>query len=392
MMRILHVSGVRGLTMSGAEQVLLDLVNCLADSGYESQVVVSGPGSLTSLLQSREIACVYQDIAALFPQRRTPALTLGFLSHLVSAARQLAREVRGRKIQLIVTHTRGGHWYGWLAGRLAGVPVVMYYHDLSQSKLSRLTKAFLALNARKVIAISKAVREDLASVPVVGRWVDRKITTIPNAVDLERFHPNLDGSAIKAELDLETAFPVVALIGQLAEWKGQLDLIKAAPAVARAFPIMKLLLIGGPVVENANYEERLRELVKTLGLDDQVTFTGHRNDIPECMAALDIFVSASWVEPFGLVIIEAMASGKPVIGTYAGATPEIVTEGETGLLVPPHDADALADAIIKLASNRDTLRRMGQAGRRRAEACYSMKRWCEDVRSFFTTVLKDITA
>lgn len=387
MKHILHVSGVKGSAMSGAETVLLNLINCLGEQGYESVVVVSGPGRFTSLLASKGVSWVYVNMTALFPERFTLAFASSFLVHLFRTARRLAKEVRKRQIQLIVTHTRGGHLYGWLAGWLAGVPVVMYCHDLSHSKMSRLIKTFLVLNASKVIAISRAVKEDLIAFPVFRGWVGQKIIVIPNAVNLQQFHPGLDGGNVKSEFGLESAFPIVGLIGQLVAWKGQLDFIKAASAVVNAFPTAKFLIVGDAIFGNADYEKQIRHSITTLGLDDYVILTGHRTNVPELMAALDILVSASWAEPFGLVIIEAMATGKPVIGTHAGGIPEIVLEGETGLLVPPHSAHALADAIIRLASDRDALKLMGEAGRRRAEECYSIARWRQTILPLFAGIL-----
>jgi glycosyltransferase involved in cell wall biosynthesis len=300
MKRTLHISGVKGSAMSGAETVLLDLVDCLSEHGYESVVVVGGPGRFASLLESRGICHVYADVMALFPQQFTPILAMKFLVHLFRASLQLVRKVKNCRTQLIVTHTRVGHLYGRLTGWLTGVPVVMYYHDLSRSRISRLVKVCLALNATKVIAISQAVKEDLMIISLFRRWIGQKTTVIPNAVDLQRFHPKIDGYGITSEFGLETAFPIVGLIGQLVEWKGHVDFIKAAAMVASVFPAARFLLVGSAAFGNLDYEKHLRELVTTLGLDNHVIFTGHRTDVPELIAALDILVSASWAEPFGL--------------------------------------------------------------------------------------------
>jgi glycosyltransferase involved in cell wall biosynthesis len=129
-----------------------------------------------------------------------------------------------------------------------------------------------------------------------------------------------------------------------------------------------------------------------LGINNNVIFTGYRCDIPELMSALDILVSASWAEPFGLVVIEAMAAAKPVIGTKSGGIPEIVLDNKTGRLVPPHDPDSLANAIIEIAQDAELMEAMGRSGRQRAEEVYSSELWIRRITSVFEDVFGALSA
>ncbi|PIU68061.1 MAG: glycosyltransferase family 1 protein, partial [Armatimonadetes bacterium CG07_land_8_20_14_0_80_40_9] len=145
---------------------------------------------------------------------------------------------------------------------------------------------------------------------------------------------------------------------------------------------IKFLIVGdGPL------REELKEQSKDLGIEDEVTFTGSRQDIPEIMAALDIFVLTSIKEHFGRVVIEAMACGKPVIATNSGAVPEIVEDKVTGILVPPEDSEKLAEAIIELLEDKEKAKEMGIAGRKRVEELFSIEKHTRQIEEVYLSLL-----
>jgi glycosyltransferase involved in cell wall biosynthesis len=134
---------------------------------------------------------------------------------------------------------------------------------------------------------------------------------------------------------------------------------------------------------------KLRELVALLGLEPYVRFAGFRRDIQRLLAGSDVMVLPSHWEGFGLVLLEAMEAGIPVVATRVGAIPEVVAEGETGLIVPPRDPDALAAAMARLLGNPDTARKMGAAGRRRLETVFTMERAVRAHEDLYEELLRE---
>ncbi|MGH7506551.1 MAG: glycosyltransferase family 4 protein, partial [Longimicrobiales bacterium] len=178
-------------------------------------------------------------------------------------------------------------------------------------------------------------------------------------------------SRVRAELGLAGDDILITNVGRLIPWKGQDYFIDALAEVVREEPRVKALLVGdaGPTRQSREFEESLRQRVADRQLQDHVIFTGFRADVPGVMAASDVVVHSSCdPEPFGRVIVEAMAARRPVVATAAGGVPEIVEDGRTGLLVPLRDARAMADAIRQLICNPEAARSMGERARTDAEA------------------------
>ena len=141
----------------------------------------------------------------------------------------------------------------------------------------------------------------------------------------------------------------------------------------KAIPKIKLLVIGDTTLGDKEYYHTIEDLVQRLDLRDEIVFLGYQKDVAKVLTTFDIFVLPSLKEPFGLVSLEAMAMAKPVIATDTGGTPEIVINGQTGILVPARNVDALADAIIKLLRDKELAREMGLAGRARVHDCFSVE-------------------
>jgi len=164
---------------------------------------------------------------------------------------------------------------------------------------------------------------------------------------------------------LSDNYPIVGLIGHINPVKGHTVFIEAAKYVIEQFPAARFLIIGGIVFhKDVAYAKQLKKLVKEKRLTNEAIFLGFRSDVPEIIASLDIFVLASLTEPFGKVVVEAMAMKKPVVATRVGGVPEIIEHSKSGILIPPGDATTLAEAIIKVAKDENRARRIGVEGRR----------------------------
>jgi glycosyltransferase involved in cell wall biosynthesis len=177
-------------------------------------------------------------------------------------------------------------------------------------------------------------------------------------------------------------------VGRLDRWKGQEVFLRAMALVKDAVPNVRGIVIGDPVPYDPDYGNLLPALCDELGLSKHVIFSEFRQDMPTVMSALDVLVLASISpEPFGRVLIEAMAAGRPVVATDAGAVREIVEDGVHGLLVPPGDVQALAGAIVHILTHRDLAVAMGQEGQARVRERFDVQRYVDGVQAVYRDLL-----
>jgi len=231
------------------------------------------------------------------------------------------------------------------------------------------------------IAPSRAVLSRMTAVegfPVTRSWA------VPHGIDVEGVQARaLGSSTVRSELGLPADAPVLLTPARLEPEKGHATLLAALSLLASDHPNACLLLAG-----SGSLDATLAAQAQRLGLSAHVRFLGHRPDIPRLLAAVTLCVLPSYEEPFGLVLLEAMAVGKAVVACGAGGPVEIVEPGATGLLVPPHNPEALADAISALLFNPDLAHRMGSAGQRRVVDRFSARRMAEDVLRVYYEVLR----
>ncbi|SNQ62115.1 glycosyltransferase family 4 protein [Candidatus Methanoperedens nitratireducens] len=197
-----------------------------------------------------------------------------------------------------------------------------------------------------------------------------KLSIIPNAVDINRFNPDIDGTEIRKKLGI-AAEKVILFVGRLDFQKGIEYLISAFSKIVKEFPEAKLIVVGdGPLKNN------VRAAINESGLSKSVFLMGRTDtdDLPKIYAACDLFVVPSLMEGFGIVYLEAMASGKACIGANIGGVEDAIVDGHTGLLVPPADSDSIYCAIKKLLSDEDTLARFGKEGRKRVLENFTWKK------------------
>ncbi len=202
-----------------------------------------------------------------------------------------------------------------------------------------------------------------------------RVEVLPPGVDTERFQPGIDGSAVRADAGIAPDAPLVALIARFQDVKGH-DVFQAmARKVAEAIPAARFIVAGenvhGQSADDAYKQRILAAHQADPLLRERLVYLGFRPDAERVMAAADVIVCSSQFESYGMVNVEAMASGKPVVSTRRGGPSETVVDGETGYLVDAGDADALADRVVTLLRNPNLRQRMGAAGRARVEAHFS---------------------
>lgn len=280
--------------------------------------------------------------------------------------------IMSRGIDVIVTidRTVAAH-LAQAASRLTGRPFVLSAHYPFYPATSAANR-LVVRQATRVIVHSEYLAAQLR--PFVGG--PERLVTLPNAVEIDRYRPDGSGASVRRDLGIGPATPLVVMAGRLSQFKGQEDLIRAAALVRIRHPEVRIFIAGRDTGEfagaargaSSGFKARLQRLIDELGVGGQVTLLGYYPDLPALIGAADVMAMPSWEEPFGLVALEAMASGKPVVATAAGGVPEFVLDGETGLLVPPREPSALAAAIGELLADPDRSRAMGRRGRDHVEA------------------------
>jgi len=288
-----------------------------------------------------------------------------------ASVRQLCRLIRAEGIDLLHAQQSRGLYLGGLAARLAGGKgVIQTEHNVSLDWHRRariplrvrwgsnlLRYFFVRFVARKIIALSSGVARFYTQ---VLRVEPRKITIIPHA------HPV---AAHPVRRDLDPRSPVIGTVANLTEQKGLPYLIEAAAIVRRTHPAVRFRIIGGGHLHN-----QLAAQIARLGLQETVELAGFQPNATALMPSFDIFVLPSLWEPFGLVLLEAMANGLPIVATDVDGVADVVVAGETGIVVPPANPQALAQGIVQLLKDPALCRRMGQRGWERCAQEFTVER------------------
>jgi len=356
---------------SGAERALLDLVECLGERCELFAAVP--PGRLAGALRERgvEVAPIVPFEASLrFDPARTP---LGLLS-LARAQLAIAGHVGRVRPAVVFANTPRAGLMALLARRLQGVPLVVRVHDnLPARGAGRLVARLLA---GAVDAVSCVSRDTLARFSeAAGGHARAQLGTIHNGIDLGRFRPDPEGAArVRRELELTADAPLLVQVAQITPWKGQ-DIAVRTLAGLRARGMPATLALVGDVAfsgasvryDNRSFARELRRLACTLGVADHVRFVGERSDVPAWLTAADLVLVPSWCEPFGLVTVESMACATPPLVSREGAGPELVADGDTGVLLPPRDPTAWVVAAETLLRDRELRLRIGERARVAAE-------------------------
>jgi glycosyltransferase involved in cell wall biosynthesis len=233
-----------------------------------------------------------------------------------------------------------------------------------------------------VIAISDIIHRDvLETCPVPPE----KVHTLINGVETNKFNPDaVDREAARNDLGIKRDEIVIGLIGRLTPGKGQREFLRAARIVLdqSALPC-RFLMIGDVSYGEENYGREIKELIRELNLGDRLIEMGFRKGIAELYAAMDILAFPSYDESLGNVLLEAMAMSLPIVGSNSGSVPELVTDGENGLLVPPRTHEPLADKLLVLIRDGKLRKQMGQAGRRRVEINHSFDAYITKLEEFY---------
>lgn len=355
-MRILQVCSVT--TFGGGERHLADLSRALVDLGHEVYAASVADSPLWSEL-------------SFLPRERRLALSR---RNYVKNVTSLARFVRAHDIEIVHAHAGRDYHLAALAVKMASRSrLVLTRHVLFP--LRRVNGPMLS-GASRVIAVSQAVAESLRQNGIIE---PKKITVVHNGIDVDRY--------AVADMREDDVPVLVGTVGHLAPIKGHDVFVRAAAMISARRRGVRFVIIGEDKSPEMSNRKSLENLIAELSLNEIVSMPGWRDDMTAALSSLTVFVSAARSEPFGLAIVEAMASGLPVVATASEGALEIIDDGFSGKLVPIDDADAMAQAIEDLLDNPLERSRLGRNAQHAARERFSLTRMASDTERVYREVL-----
>lgn len=367
-LKILHV--IPKLTIGGVEnQLLMVLKNYNKNIYFPIVCCLSDKGDLGVEIESCGVKL----------------FCLNKLKHTFdwTIIRDIYKLIKQNSIKVIRTHQYHANLYGRIAGLLAKVPcIVASVHNvytIDKKIHRRIINHFLARYTDRIVAVSKAVMHDIL---IYDRISQNKLCVIYNGIEMRSFL-NMHGN-IRDELGIPKNTPLIGTVGRLTPQKGHKFLLEAIKKLKFKFPEIKLLIVGDGPLKND-----LKKYSQTLNIDDKVIFLGLRRDIPNFLSSIDIFVLPSLWEGLSNALIEAMASGKPVIVTDIPPIKEIINSEELGVLIPPENSDAIADALELLLHDKTRSETSGNAAKEKAFSSFTIEKTIEQYTSLFEDILRN---
>jgi glycosyltransferase involved in cell wall biosynthesis len=368
--------------VSGAEHSLLALMAGLRACELSCTLACPFDGPLASI--ARTAGCEVREITGTEGNLRLhPTRTAKAVGEIALTALQVARLAHVIGADIVHANSLRASLSAGVGAKGAGVPAIAHLRDrLPPGATSTACLRVIDATCAGVIANSSFTG---AALQEAG--ISRPATVISNPVDLDRFRPcsETERDSIRAQLGIARETVALGVVGQITRWKGQATAIETVRRLVSEFPNVQLLIVGEAKFlhpssrhDNASYMEQLQRAAQDPTVDGRVSFLGERRDVPDVMRALDVLLLPSIGEPFGRVIIEAMAVGTPIVASADGGPREIIEDTVTGMLVDPPDLEAWAAAVRLLITNRE-LRRDIIATARRCSEQYSIGRHAEQV-------------
>lgn len=340
-----------GEQRGGGEMMLLDLLEHGRGLGINWFVIFLESGTMVSQVK-----------------------TLGIGTHIIesgqlrqvgkwwSTIQNIRQIIKQQSIEAIVGWMWKGHLYTGIAAQLSKIPEVWYQLENPQ-ELTFLKRLANRVPTQAVITLSKSGQ--VAQSQLTPQY---PVKLVYPGADLDRFKPEKLESIqeTRQKLGLPTNIPIIGIIGRLQRWKGMHVLVEAMPKILEKHPSIKCLIVGGEHHFEPEYQDYVKQRINALHVNDNIDMVGLQRNIPEWMQAMDIVIHASDHEPFGIVVIEAMSMGKPIVASASGGPTEIITPGVDGLLAPYGDASKLASSVIQYLDDRDYATKLGLAASHRS--------------------------
>jgi glycosyltransferase involved in cell wall biosynthesis len=319
------------------------------------------------------------------PLTEYPVSTFRSIAAIGQQAR-LTQHIRRRRIQIVHAYNFYGNVFATPPARLVAPVVIASIRDRAPylTTMQKRVQRYACQFADCILVNADAVKEWL-----IGDGYDAsKIAVIRNGVDLARFDDLPSHVNLRRELGLCDDTPIVGVVSRLTRLKGLENFLEAAAMVRAHVPAARFLVVGETSPMDRDYLRELQEYAVRCGVEGSITFTGLRSDVPAVLASLTVSVMPSLNEALSNVVLESMAAGAPTVATRVGGTPEAVVDGVTGILVPPADSAALADAIVHLLKNRQLAAHLGHAARARIADHFSVRRMVRATEDLYTDLLE----
>jgi glycosyltransferase involved in cell wall biosynthesis len=358
----------------GGERYLELLFDRLDRARYRALLICPEPGPFVGRMQKHGVETHLVPLAPLFNPLALARLT-----------RLLVRE----RVTILQTHGARANFYGRIAGRLAGVPVIIStVHNSLKDYEVRPLKRWLYMYllrltlplVHRIICVSDANRRDLIDeYPAVAA----KTQTVYNGVDPSAFPSQPDCQKVRQELGIRQG-PLLVTIARLTEQKGHCYLLQAFPDLLKTWPQLCCAFVG-----EGELQDTLQRMAIDLGVERACRFVGVREDIADILAAADLFVLPSLSEGFPFVLLEALAMGLPVVASRVNGVPELIENHKTGLLVPARDPQALVAAIREVLSDPTAASEMGAAGRSVVQKRFTVDQMVANTTAIFDAAMQD---
>ena len=353
--RILYVHGIEAI--GGAERDLIALLKTLDRHTWEPHVVCPGTGPFREQLDA---IAVPTHPLSLPPWRKPLAVfqrrsAVGRLEALVN------------RLDPALIHVNDIWWVPHTVravGNRTSNPVPIVAHVRQEIEPAKVRRYELD-QVEAVIAISRQIEQSL----ITGGVSARNVRTLYSGIDLSERQLTHDDQAIRRMIGITNEAVLVGTIANLFPRKGYEVMLRALPAIVRAVPTVHYVIVGS---DESDYADRLKRLAHELKIADRVHIVGFQDPVQPFLASLDLYVHPALMEGFGIAVVEAMAMGKAVVATTTGGLPEVVAQGETGLLVPPGDVESLAATVVSLLQDRVRREQMGLCGRARVHERFSL--------------------
>jgi len=360
--------------MGGSERNITQLLEGIDKNKFRLYVARFAPIKLAADMKDKDFPIMDLDGAGIY--------TISGLRNLIF----LKRFVSEKKISLIVTYHESSDFYGLALSIICDIPVISSRRDMSFKTRPHHRLAY-RLGGRyfdSMVAVSNAVKQEV----VRRRWFpEERIFTIYNGINTANYGNGHNGTDLKRKLGIQPDSPVVGMVANIRKIKGYHYFLNASSIIHRYNRNVQFLMIGNDWTQPGFTITELKRYGEKIGVSQNLHFLGGREDVADLISLFDVAVLASLSEGFSNVILEYMASSKPVVATEVGGNPEIVVHGETGLLVPPADAHALANAILSILEDKERALRFGVAGRKRVEDKFELGKMIREYEDLFERVL-----
>jgi len=369
-MNIFHLISSSGLL--GAERVLLEIAEYSKRTGLEVGIGVF-QNSQNPNLELAEVAKRQGLDVQVFPcNGRFDKKTIRMIKDYIDKS----------GVQILHSHNYKSNFYAWRALSNNNIQWVVTKHGRRfgpKLLIYNFLDGFIVRHADRVITVSKEIarKARLAGID------SKKICLIENGVNLERFRNNIPPDSIRESLRIKKDAFVVGTVGALTEEKGHLYLLKAIPKVVQRFPEVIFLFVG-----DGRERPSLEITTSHLNIKDRVIFAGMRKDVPEILSILNVFVLPSLNEGLPMALLEAQAAQIPVVATRVGAIPDVLEDGVTGILIPPKDPQAIAEAITMILSNKNFASEIAQKGFERVRDNFSSEKMGSKYHSIYKELIE----